>query len=145
MEIKQIETTGIGIIRPLWEELNTLHAQSSTHFHEHFLHNTFEDRLRRFMANEKLAVFVAQNQEEVAGYCVACMNGGRGEIDSLFVRPDHRNKGLGLELLLRAESWLESRQAASISVRVMEGNEPVLGFYGKQGYLPRHRVLEKKP
>lgn len=144
MQITQLDNKNIIAIRPLWEKLNRLHAQSSTHFKEFFENFTFEDRQNRFLENEELAIFAATDGSNIAGYCVACMNNGRGEIDSLFVLPEHRGNKIGDSLIKHAEAWLESRRATGVIVRVIEGNESALGFYGRQGYVPRYTVLQKK-
>ena len=145
MKIEQIENENIPQIRSMWEELNKLHGHLSTHFKEHFESFTFEERLRQFKNKDSFAVFVAKYESNIAGYCMASVNGKIGEIDSIFINPQHRSKKVGEALIVEAESWLKKKSIIKIHIFVAEGNESVFSFYNKQGYQQRFTVLEKKP
>jgi ribosomal protein S18 acetylase RimI-like enzyme len=52
----------------------------------------------------------------------------------LYVRPDHRRRGLGLALMRQVESWAQSRGDNQIGLQVFAHNQPALKLYEKLGY-----------
>ncbi len=143
MDIVQIEKDKISNIRFLWEELNELHGQLSTHFKEHFKNFNFTDRMNLLKDKDFYTVFAAQNENGFIGYCIASVKGKVGEIDSIYIKTDYRHLGTGENLISKAESWLRSKGASKIIVGVAEGNESVFGFYHKYGFRHRVTILEK--
>ena len=144
MKIVEISEKEFDKIQPLWEELNKLHGKFSTHFEEHFRAFTFESRLKQIKRKDSFSAFVAEENSKCVGYCVVSLENQVGEIDSIFIDPENRNKNVGESLINAAESWLKSKGITKIHISVAEGNEAVFGFYNKQGYYQRYTVLEKK-
>ncbi|MDG5816238.1 GNAT family N-acetyltransferase [Chitinispirillales bacterium ANBcel5] len=89
-----------------------------------------------------LALFAALNESEIIGYCIASADKNKGEIDSLYIKEQFRNHGLGAKLMSTALSWLRELPLSSIQVYVAEGNEEALGFYRKFGFKDRFHVLQ---
>ncbi len=143
MEILKIANQDIHRIKPLWEELNRHHCQHSTYFRTHFESFTFEERIKQLESRDAVTCFVAEEKSEFIGYCMASINAHDGEIDSIFVKPIHRNQKLGERLIASAESWLKGMGAAKLFVCVAEGNEQAFGFYNRHDYFQRFTVLEK--
>ncbi|MDJ0722014.1 MAG: GNAT family N-acetyltransferase [Desulfobacterales bacterium] len=143
MEILKIANQDIHRIKPLWETLNQHHLEHSTHFKAHFKAFTFEERLKQLESKDGVAVFVAEEQAELVGYCMASIKAHEGEIDSIFVKPIYRNQMVGERLIQSAESWLEASGAVKLIVCVAEGNEQAFGFYNRHDYLQRYTVFEK--
>jgi diamine N-acetyltransferase len=136
----------IGSIRPLWEALNRLHMERSTHFREHFRTNIFERRIEKFLRlpDDRLYIAAAEVSGTAVGYVVATVSDDRaGEIDSIYVDPACRTRGVGRALMERALAWLSERGCHAISVGVAEGNEDALGFYRRFGFLPRLTILAR--
>lgn len=144
MKIIELSKKDLYKIRPLWEELNKLHGKLSTYFQEHFRAFTFESRLKRIKTKDSFSAFVAEESSKCVGYCIVSVENQVGEIDSIFIDPKHRNKKLGENLIIAAESWLKSKDVSKIHISVAKGNESVFGFYNKQGYYERYTVLERK-
>ncbi len=144
MTIYKIDNSAISEIRHLWEELNSLHEKLSTHSRRHFANFSFEERVRVLRERDSFAVFAAKENGCLIGYCISSVKGTNGEIDSIFVDSRHRNTGIGEQLVASAEAWLKERNVDKIHVHVAEGNESVLDFYEKLGFLHRFTVLEKK-
>jgi diamine N-acetyltransferase len=148
--IVSIELRDIDSIRPLWEEHNAFHASVSPHFSGHFKSMTFERRKAEFCEKAgkgevRTQVSVHQATGEVAGYCVSNVIGGRGEIDSLFVKKNHRGRGVGRHLVEAAIAWMRSLGADDIAVTVAIGNEDALKFYRRFGLAPRLVLLSRLP
>ncbi len=144
MKITRIEKENISQIRSLWEELNKHHGQYSTYSKDRFKSFTFQKRLEMFEHKESFAVFAAKDKSNIVGYCIASVEGNDGEIDSLYVNPQFRNKSIGDALLEEAEKWLNTKPIKTVYISVAEGNESVFNFYVKQGYHKSYTTFEKK-
>jgi ribosomal protein S18 acetylase RimI-like enzyme len=62
----------------------------------------------------------------------------------LYVSPEHRHRGIGSALMLRAESWAKKRGDRQIGLQVFNDNQPALNLYQKLGYQP-HSLWMVKP
>lgn len=144
MKIEEIPKHRINEIKPLWRELNSHHHEKSKNFKDHFSSFTFEERSKKLLAMDKLAIFTARNNSEMAGYCIVSLNNGAGEIDSLYVKPEFQGASLGMLLTESAMSWLSALGCSQVSVYVADGNEDSIPFYEKFGFKKRFQVLQIK-
>ncbi|HLS45997.1 MAG TPA: GNAT family N-acetyltransferase [Ornithinicoccus sp.] len=64
-------------------------------------------------------------------------DGHRGWVYYLAVQPGRRGMGLGRELMLAAESWLDRGGIAKLQLMVRGGNSELIGFFS------RPRVAER--
>jgi len=128
-------------IRPLWEMLNQHHASISSHFPDYFKRFTFEQRKAALEAkgrNGQLRLFLAESDGQLAGQCIISLTPELlGEIDSIFVAEEFRNKKIGDSLMRAALDWFDVNGAKSKSVVVVHGNESAHAFYERYGFLPR--------
>lgn len=106
MEIVTIPRESIDEIESLWRELNSHHHKRSRNFKEHFESFTFEKRSKKLLAMDNLAIFVAKENSEMVGYCIASSKDANGEIDSLYVKPQFQRSSLGMLLTESAMAWL---------------------------------------
>lgn len=144
MQIKAITQDNIGVIKRLWEELNTHHLSHSTHFTHHFSKFRFEDRMEALKKRDQFIAYVVENNLECIGYCIATVHDHSGEIDSLFLDAAYRGKGYGKTLMDLALKWLENQHCETIRVSIAEGNEGVLDFYRRFGFAERFVVMQRK-
>ena len=131
--------------KELWEELNQLHIEKSLYFQQHYNTFTFQARKQALLANAekgKLLVVIAYYKDVKIGYCVASIVDDSGEIDSLYNKPEYRNRGIGNMLMEASLNWIKANSAKTISIAVSVGNEEVFGFYEKYGFKPRLTVLQ---
>jgi ribosomal protein S18 acetylase RimI-like enzyme len=146
MEIQTLGREEIGVIERLWEGLRDHHRRRSTDFRPQFQHLTFPQRMAALTSRERFVLFVARNGDrKPVGYCAATVHGGSGEVDSLFVHPEERGRGLGERLLTTALDWLDEQACETVRILVAAGNEEVIAFYGRYAFAPRFTVLERKP
>ena len=143
MQIKIVGQADIGVIKNLWEGLRDHHQERSTHFAPHFVRLTFEKRMAVLTGRDRFILFVAESDGEPVGYCTATVEKKIGEVDSLFVHPAHRSKGLGEALISRALAWLHEQNCDATRIYVAEGNEEVLNFYRRFGFAERFIVMQK--
>ena len=63
-------------------------------------------------------------------------------LEDLFVRPEHRGHGLGLQLLRATAAVATARGCPRLDWNVLDWNEPAIGFYRRHGahLLPDWRV-----
>lgn len=103
-------------IAPLWTELNKQHISLSPYFKDYYCSLTFEDTKRTILqralgGNVRVDLALAASNELV-GYCVFSIDGWlTGEIDSIFVSPQHLGQGIGTVLMKKALDWLKGKGA----------------------------------
>lgn len=71
----------------------------------------------------------------VVGTVMAGYDGHRGWVNYLGVHPDWRGNGVARRLMEKAEAYLRKRGAPKINLQVRRGNEGVLAFYARLGYV----------
>jgi len=130
----------------LWQKLNEYHQALSPHMKKHFSEMTFDRRKQWLLEktkNGKMRIEFATdtNTGEAVGFCISSVapgfNGEQfGEIDTIFVEEDYRKTGIGDNLMKHALEWMESLSAKRKRIIVAVGNENVLSFYRRYGFLP---------
>jgi len=75
-------------------------------------------------------VYVAEEADEIQGFYALCVNGGRAELEHMWVRPQFIGTGIGKELFLDAMD-----KATALNVREVEivADPNAAGFYEKMG------------
>ena len=87
-------------------------------------------------ALERDIVFVAHDQNEVAGY-VALFVPDRDHIiaEQVFVAPGHEHRGIGHRLLAHAEGYAIAEYARTLGIVVESDNWRARAFYGRLGFV----------
>jgi len=133
----------------LWKQLNAHHTAHSPHFSDVFARKTFAERKRALLEQGTgglHVVLVHYPVGSVVGYCISTVSADCiGEIDSLFVLPQHRGKGLADRLMRLSLGWLQEQNVSRMRLSVAAGNEQVYGFYARYGFFPAKIVLEQMP
>jgi len=68
----------------------------------------------------------------------------RGTVENVYVRPDHRDGGIGAALLSAAEDDLREAEADVVALEAMADNDDARRFYRRAGYRSHRVVLEKR-
>lgn len=87
-------------------------------------------------------IFYAAEDEDsgvTAGYAVGNVIVDFVHILNIAVAPQHRGKGLGVELLKSVEREALKRKLFSLTLEVRESNEPAISLYKKSGYTVKGR------
>lgn len=132
----------------LWEQLNAHHVSHSPRFGEVYVRKTFAQRKEGLLAQGTggLHVILARNSGVGVGYCISTVSADRiGEIDSLFISPEYRGKGLADSLMKLSMAWLQEQNVSRMRLAVAAGNEQVFGFYARYGFFPAKMLLEQMP
>lgn len=131
-------------VRPLWDELNSLHAERSPYFSDDYRAFSFEERAKVLRAKAEKGPFRVSVQRKggvVQGYVIASLEGSVGEIDSICVTKAARGTGMGAALMEDCLAWLKQNDAEKVRVVVAYGNEKAFGFYARFGLFPRATTL----
>ena len=87
---------------------------------------------------EKLAVddqiFVAEENGEIIGACIAGYDGHRGWLYAIAVLPGHRRKNIGGQLVSFALQALKSRGCIKVNLQIRATNIEVASFYKSLGF-----------
>lgn len=70
----------------------------------------------------------------------ACDGYGACELLQIGIREEHRNKGLGSLILTFLEAELSRRRVYCLYLHTYAGDHEAIGFYLKNGYVPRGTV-----
>ncbi|MFY9344022.1 MAG: GNAT family N-acetyltransferase [Planctomycetota bacterium] len=107
---------------------------------EHLL-DIDEGRLRSHLFGERPAcgALLAESQGQPVGFALFFSNYSTFRtrpclyLEDLFVAPEHRGRGLGLQLLRAVAAEAVARGCPRLDWSVLDWNEPAIGFYKKQG------------
>ena len=111
-----------------------------------------ERGLRAIIGSESAAAFVAE--EEASGtlagmvtvqLTISTAQGGpSGLLEDLFVREEHRGRGVASALVEEVEEWCHSRGAHRVQLLVDLQNEGALKFYGARGYGETRMAVRRR-
>ena len=147
---RSTDISEIDLICPLREQLNDHHRANARLFHDLYSQWSFDDRKEYFSgvaAVGFLRIELAYDPVscQYIGYCVSSLSPEKsGEIESIFVEDQFRQRGVGKTLLNRALTWLDTNGSVRNRVSVADGNEEAFSFYREFGFYPRMTVLEQK-
>ena len=139
----------LDVARPLWLKLREHVIARSEHFSAQMSQLSWQERRKEILdkvpGTEVFVDLALDHADVLVGYCVSTITPSKqGEIDSIFVEEGWRGAGIGDQLMQRAEQWLDASGARMRTLEVTWGNEEVMGFYARRGFLPRRIVLQKK-
>ncbi len=91
-------------------------------------------------------MYIAADADAMVGYIGGHLTrryGCDGELQYLYVLPEHRRTGVASEMLRSLWRWFRKRDAARICVDVEPDNERARGFYMSHGatYLSSHWLV----
>ena len=84
--------------------------------------------------------FVLEQDGAPRGTVMAGWDGHRGWIYSVAVAPGWQRRGLGERLVRHAEQALAQRGCPKINLQILGGNERVVGFYERLGFVVEPRT-----
>jgi diamine N-acetyltransferase len=145
---RQLEPEQLDLIRPLWEALRDFHTTVPNRFAPTVVGRPFEPRrleLCRKAVEGRLRIEIASvtADDSTIAYCVTSLSAaGAGELESLYVAPEFRRRGIAGRLVRSALDWLIECEAKTRRVVVFHGNDEALAFYTRIGFHPRNLELE---
>ncbi|GAA0230515.1 GNAT family N-acetyltransferase [Haladaptatus pallidirubidus] len=145
--IEAATSADIDAITDRWVELARDQRAHGSHLMPDENRDTIHDSVARHVIENSL--FVARD-EGIVGFVMFNLQSGmyeqattRGIIQNVYVEPEHRDSGIGSELLDAAEKALVERGAERLALEVMAKNESARRLYRSRGYEPHRIELEK--
>jgi ribosomal protein S18 acetylase RimI-like enzyme len=93
------------------------------------------ESLTRLLDADREALVVAFDDGVVVGSVIAGWDGWRGSVYRLVVVPTHRRRGLGRQLLNRAEESLRERGATRLAAIVVHSDGRAVDFWRSTGWI----------
>jgi ribosomal protein S18 acetylase RimI-like enzyme len=142
-DIKEIE-----LIRPLWEQLNSIHYDKSVYFKDKYEKFTFDKRIESIHQKSqngmiKFDMLLDNETGNYVGYCLSSIENSSGEIDSMFIENSYRKFKLGDKLMRNALNWFESNSVENIEINVVYANDEALPFYNRYGFNIANYILKR--
>jgi ribosomal protein S18 acetylase RimI-like enzyme len=81
-------------------------------------------------------VFVAHEDDELAGYIALRHDGERMVIEQVLVAPGHEQHGIAHRMLEHAEGYAIAARARTLDIVVEADNWRARSFYRRLGYVP---------
>lgn len=129
----------IYILKDLWLELNKYHVPKVTTFKDRFTNPSFEKHVYQLKKSDELFAFVALDKQIKIGFIIVATNGDIAEIDSIFVKEEYRNCGIGNKLIRLALNEIVNKYS-EIIMKVAEGNEQ--HFHSCNHFKKRYTVFQ---
>lgn len=79
---------------------------------------------------------VAEEDGQIIGSCGLRNILGEGEITNVVIHPEHRNKGIGLNMLCKLMTDGEKMGVQAFTLEVRESNAPAIHVYERIGFRP---------
>lgn len=90
--------------------------------------------------------WVAEDEDAALGYAAGSLRRDGGmTIGPVFVRPEHRRRGVGLVLLRAIQGWAVDTRVPVVEVSVASDNIEGIAFLGSSGYVPRRILFSLTP
>lgn len=107
-----------------------------------------EARLTENIGSKKALVLTARGAtEELIGFHWVCLVEGNetcAYVNSTWVHPDYRKRGIGSRLKDEGERWARERGATHIAASVALRNNAMIEFNRRRGYAPTTMDMLKK-
>ena len=113
-----------------------------------------EEALEALLADENFPIFVAEEENQVLGYCFCQVRDYHGStvltdrkeiyIDDLCVEEAFRGRGIAKKLYAYVCDWARDTGCGYITLNVWQGNDNAMKFYEKMGMQRRSITMETK-
>lgn len=115
-----------------WDDLE----QVVTIENENFSSPWSETGFFTYLMREDALFLVAEEGEEILGYCGVIMAADEGDITNVSVKKEVQGKGIGTALLKELIIQTGNKGVATLFLEVRESNQPAITLYKKQGFVP---------
>ena len=105
--------------------------------------NPYKDIARKIKVQAELFL-VGSLEDTLIGSVMAGYDGHRGCINYFAVHPDFQARGYGKQLMDNVEYGLRELGCPKINLQIREGNDKVLSYYQKLGFVEEKRINMSK-
>ena len=129
IQVQKLKTTDKQEIIQFWSEA----------FPDDPPHNAPEKMLKAKLEVDDL-VFVAKNNQQIIGACMAGYDGHRGWLYAVAVNPAYQRQGIGNKLVNSAISALKEKGCIKLNLQIRADNTQVANFYRALGFEVEERL-----
>jgi len=142
VEIRRATIKDIKEILPVWGQLAGFHAELDAAFTPSpQWPREYGAYLRTLINRDDAIAIVARERLDVVGYAVGRIttlpsffeHRYRGYIHDVFVKPEHRRRGIGRQLVEEILRWLELRSVTLVELTVAANNDAI-PFWERLGF-----------
>ena len=101
--------------------------------------NPYKDIARKLKVQAELFL-VGYLEDKLIASVMAGYDGHRGWINYFAVHPDFQERGYGKQLMDNVENGLRELGCPKINLQIREGNDKVLSYYQKLGFVEEKRI-----
>ena len=101
--------------------------------------NPYKDIARKLKVQAELFL-VGYLEDKLIASVMAGYDGHRGWINYFAVHPDFQARGFGKQLMDNVENGLRELGCPKINLQIREGNDKVLSYYQKLGFVEEKRI-----
>lgn len=150
--IREANIEDIYTIVDLWQEMMDFHIERSDLYQiKPDARKIYTNYLKDVLKNPDYIVLAYEIENKVIGYLTAVESDippvykeTTGLILEMCVTENHRNNGIGEELLLKIEKWFMDKDINRIECMVSDFNEISKSFWFKNNYKPYNLMCVKK-
>lgn len=151
----------IDLLRPFWLALHRIHQQANPELAPHVDDETSWSRRRtlyeRCLECPDAFLLLVRRDGDLIGYAMVAVEpdgdvlwsdtwevGDKvAELETMYLVPEERGRGLGGVLLDTVEAELESRGIGDLAIGALPGNSSALRFYERRGFRPTWTMLTR--
>jgi ribosomal protein S18 acetylase RimI-like enzyme len=122
--IRRCKNEDVGAVLCLWSAARSSRASTADR----------REDIEALLQDSPAALLVAEADGLVIGAVIAGWDGWRGNIYRLAIHPEYRRRGIGLQLLRAAETYLRDCGAGRITALVAFDDAVAAAFWDAAGY-----------
>ena len=154
-------TADIELLRPFWLALHRIHQEADPELAPHVSDETSWGRRRALyehcLESPDAFLLLVRRDGVLIGYAMVAVEpdgdvlwsdtwkvGEKvAELETMYLAPEERGRGLGGLLLDTVEAELESRGIRDLAIGAVPGNSGALRFYERRGYRPTWTIVTR--
>ena len=122
--IRRCKHEDVGAVLGLWSAARSSHANTADR----------REDIEALLQDSPAALLVAEENGLVVGAVIAGWDGWRGNIYRLAINPEYRRRGIGLQLLRAAETYLRDCGIGRVTALVAFDDAVAAAFWDAAGY-----------
>lgn len=154
VSIRKANAKDYSALCDLFDEVDALHRDNLPHLFQKPRGPVREhDYYWGLIADENVGLFVAEVDEMLVGFVQAVIRGAPeipvlvprryAVVDSIGVKSEFRNRGIGRMLMDTVHEWAIARGVTSVELNVYEFNKAAIAFYRSLGYETLSRKMSR--
>jgi ribosomal protein S18 acetylase RimI-like enzyme len=124
LTIRAASSDDVSAVLDLWALARSAHATTIDHPRD----------VQRLVTEQPGSLLIADVGSAVVGVLIAAWDGWRGNLYRLAVRPDHRRRGIAIQLVEAGEDYLRTLGARRITALVAHDDATATAFWTAARY-----------